>query len=146
MSKVLRIAAIGAMAAAAMYLLDPDRGRSRRARLGDQAEAVARRAGERAKAQVEYQKGVVQGLAHDVTEPFRPTPEFDDHTLVQKVRSEALGRWAGRKKDIEIDVENGVVTLHGTADPDQVGELVRLVESVPGVTSVVEELTTTQRS
>ena len=113
MSKFVRIVGVGAAAAAAMYLLDPDRGRSRRAKLSDQAAALARKAEEKTRAQAEYQKGVVQGLAHDLTEPFRPEPEFDDETLRQKVKSEAIGRWDGPKNDVEVDVDNGVVTLKG---------------------------------
>jgi len=84
MSKVVRIVGIGAAAAAAMYLLDPDRGRSRRAKLTDRAAALARKAEEKTRAQAEHQKGMVKGLAHDLTEPFRPEPDFDDQTLRQK--------------------------------------------------------------
>lgn len=146
MSKLLRIAAIGAAAAAGMYLLDPDRGRSRRAKLADQAEALARKAGDRAQAQARYQRGVVQGIAHDITEPFRPEGDFDDDTLLQKVRSEALGRWKGRKNEIEITITDGVVTLRGPADTERATELIRLVDSVPGVVSVNDEMSVPQRS
>ena len=47
MSKFVRIVGIGAAAAAAMCLLDPDRGRTRRAKLSDQAAAMARKAEEK---------------------------------------------------------------------------------------------------
>jgi osmotically-inducible protein OsmY len=146
MSKLVRIVGIGAAAAAAMYLLDPDRGRSRRAKLTDQASALARKAEENARAQVEHQKGVVQGLAHDLTEPFRPETEFDDETLRQKVKSEALGRWDGPKKDVEIDVDKGVVTLTGKVDAENMDELIRLVNGVPGVASINDQLSVPQRS
>jgi hyperosmotically inducible periplasmic protein len=146
MSRFVRIVGIGAAAAAAMYLLDPDRGRTRRAKLSDQAAAMARKAEEKARAKAEYQKGVVQGLAHDLTEPFRPEPDFDDETLRQKVKSEAIGRWEGPKSDVEVDVESGVVTLKGNVDSENVDQLIRLVKGVPGVASVSDQLSVPQRS
>jgi osmotically-inducible protein OsmY len=146
MGRFLRVAGFGAAIAAAVYLLDPDRGRSRRAKLADQAEAAARKTGERIEAQARYQKGRVQGLAHDLTEPFRPETEFDDDTLTQKVRSQAIGRWEGAKKDIDIAVHGGIVTLKGQTTPELAQALIGLVESVPGVVSVEDELTIPQRS
>lgn len=146
MSKFLRIVGLGAVVAAGMYLLDPDRGKSRRAKLTDQAGAVTRKAGEKAQAQVRYQRGVVQGIAHDLTETFRPEAEFDDDTLLQKVKSEAIGRWEGPKREIEIQVKEGVVTLRGPASADRATELIHLVEAVPGVASVIDELSVHQRS
>lgn len=145
MGKFLRITGFAAAIAAAVYLLDPDRGRSRRAKLADQAEATARKTGEKIEAQARYQKGKIQGLAHDITEPFRPEPEVDDATLTQKVRSEALGRWEGAKKDIDVAVQDGVVTLKGKTTPELAEKLVGLVESVPGVVSVEDKLTVPQR-
>ena len=100
-----------------MCLLDPDRGRTRRAKLSDQASALARKAEEKARAQAEHQKGVVQGLAHDLTEPFRPEPDFDDETLRQKVKSEAIGRWEGPKSDVEVDVEAAWSRSKATSTP-----------------------------
>jgi osmotically-inducible protein OsmY len=146
MGRILRIIGFGAAIGAAVYLLDPDRGRSRRAKLADQASSAARKTGEKIEAQARYQKGVVQGLAHDLTEPFRPEPEFDDDTLAQKVRSEALGRWQGDKKDIDISVKDGIVTLKGTATEELSAELVDMVGSVPGVRSVEDHLSVPQRS
>ena len=146
MSKFVRIVGIGAAAAAAMYLLDPERGRSRRAKLSDQAAALARRAETKARAEAEHQKGVVQGLAHDLTEPFRPTPDFDDETLRQKVKSEAIGRWDGPKKDLEVEVDKGVVTLKGNLAAEHMDQLIRLIKGVPGVASVNDQVIVSQRS
>jgi osmotically-inducible protein OsmY len=146
MSKFVRIVGIAAAAAAAMYLLDPDRGRSRRAKLTDQAAALARKAEEKTRAQAEYQKGMMKGLAHDLTEPFRPEPDFDDETRRQKVNSEAIGRWEGLTSDVEVDVDDGVVTLKGNVDAEKVDRLIRLVKGVPGVASVNDQLSVPQRS
>lgn len=145
MGRFLRIAGFGAAIAAAVYFLDPDRGRSRRAKLADQAGAAARKTGEKIEAKARYQKGVVQGMAHDLTEPFRPEPQFDDATLNQKVRSEALGRWQGATKDVDLSVNGGIVTLKGSTTPELATELVTLVESVPGVVSVDDQMSVPSR-
>ena len=107
---------------------------------------MARKVQENARAKAEYQKGVIQGLAHDLTEPFRPETEFDDETLRQKVKSEAIGRWDGPKSDLEVDVDNGVVTLKGNVDAENMDELIRLVKGVPGVASINDQLSVPQRS
>lgn len=123
-------AAVGALFA---YLFDPDRGRSRRARLSDQAAARSRDLTETMRQTAEYQKGVAKGIIHDASEAFRPDNVYDDETLMQKVRSEALGYWDG-SESIEIDITDGKVELSGSvrdsASHDQLLSLIRDVEGV----------------
>ena len=123
-------AAVGALLA---YLFDPDRGRSRRARLSDQAAARSRDITETMRQTAEYQKGVAKGIIHDTSEVFRPDNVYDDETLMQKVRSEALGYWDG-SESIEIDITDGKVELSGSvrdsASHDQLLSLIRDVEGV----------------
>ena len=122
---------------AVMYLLDPERGRSRRARLADQAAAGARDIAEAVVTGVEYQKGGVKGAVHDLAGNVRPERHFDDETLLQKVRSEALGRLNGSTSELEIDISNGEVRLSGAlgsaAERDRLIELIRKVEGVSGI-------------
>ena len=143
-AKLWSSAGIGATAAAGMYLFDPDRGRSRRARLTDQVGAFFRNAGEKIGAKARYQRGVAQGAMHKMAEPFRPDEGIDDSTLLQKVRSEALGRWPGPSQGVEIDVDSGIVTLRGPASPGQAEELIHLVEAVDGVEAVTDQMTVSQ--
>ncbi|MBW3666544.1 MAG: BON domain-containing protein [Actinobacteria bacterium] len=129
---------IGAVAAAvAAYLFDPDRGRSRRARLADQAAAGLRDVKETVKASAEYQQGVVKGAAHDLKEAVTPDDSFSDDTLLQKVRSEAVGRLNGSTADLEIDITDGRVRLSGRLDSaedrDRLLELIGQVEGVSGI-------------
>jgi osmotically-inducible protein OsmY len=81
----------------------------------------------------EYQKGVAKGIIHDASEAFRPDNVYDDETLMQKVRSEALGYWDG-SESIEIDITDGKVELSGSvrdsASHDQLLSLIRDVEGV----------------
>lgn len=138
-------ATIGAAAgAAAVYLFDPERGRTRRAKLADQVGAAMRKAGREMRAQARYQQGVAKGILHDVADPFRPETQVDDVTLLQKIRSEAVGHWNGPKQDLEIDVRDGMVTLRGHALQGDAEELIDLVESVDGVRGITDQLNVTQ--
>ncbi|HUF15028.1 MAG TPA: BON domain-containing protein [Acidimicrobiia bacterium] len=140
MRKLTLVGVVAAAAAAAAYLFDPDRGRSRRARLSDQAVARARDVSETVKAKVEYQKGVAKGVVHEVTEPFRAEKEYDDQTLLQKVRSEALGRWPW-SDSIEIDITDGNVTINGTVETTSDRErLLDLIRDVDGIGMVDDRL------
>ncbi|MGH8916700.1 MAG: BON domain-containing protein [Acidimicrobiia bacterium] len=137
---MLRSAGIGATAAMGAYLLDPDMGRTRRAKLADQSRALARKVADRTEARARYQQGVARGALHTLSRPFRPRIEIDDDTLLQKVRSEALGPWSGRAQGVEVDIDNGIVTLTGSAEPASVDELIHRVERVDGVGSVVNRI------
>lgn len=133
MRKFLMIALGATLGGALVYLFDPDRGRSRRARLTDQASARARDAAESVKGGVEYQKGVARGIIHDVTEPLRRETTYDDETLKQKVRSEALGYWPD-PQSVEIDISDGTVRVSGSVQ-DEAGRtrLIELIRDVDGV-------------
>lgn len=115
------------------YLFDPDRGRSRRARLSDQALARGRDLTETVKKRAEYQKGVAKGIIHEASGALHADKDYDDETLEQKVRSEALGYWDG-EEPIEIDIRDGMVTVSGsvrdTASRDRLLSLIREVEGV----------------
>ena len=71
MRKVLLVVATALGVWALAYLFDPDRGRSRRARISDQMGAAARDAARAAESKFEYQKGVAEGIAHEVSSTFR---------------------------------------------------------------------------
>jgi len=140
MPRIMSIALAAAAASALTYLFDPDRGGSRRARLADQARSRARRAADRTRAKTEYQKGVMKGVAHDLTEPFRSSSEYDDDTLLQKVRSEALGHM-DEKRDIEVDIRNGHVTVKGTVEGEESHRRVLdRINAVDGVSAIEDRL------
>ena len=129
-----------ASGAAVAYLVDPDRGRSRRARLRDQSKSQARTVSASLRSGIEYQRGVAKGIVHDLTEPFRPEREFDDETLLQKVRSEALGYW-DHPDAIEVDINAGTVRLTGVVDGDVARDrLIQLIRKVDGVGLIDDRL------
>src|SRR5947207_3403694 len=110
------------LGAAAMYILDPDRGRRRRAavvdkfagslnQLGDAAEVAARDLINRA-------RGVAAeswGLLH--------TSHADDVVLEQRVRSK-MGRVTSHTGAIAVTVDNGTVTLRGPMLASEVDRII----------------------
>lgn len=133
MKKFLFFAVVVAIGAAIAFLFDPDRGRTRRAKLADRGTARMREASETVKAKAEYQKGVAKGVIHDVRKSLRREQTYDDATLRQKVRSEALG-FAPDNASIEVDIADGTVRVSGSVDNEADRErLFDLIRSVDGV-------------
>jgi osmotically-inducible protein OsmY len=112
------------------YLLDPDRGRSRRARLRDQAFAKARRAERDVRRKASFAEGRLEGRLHRVTsKPSMP----EGRELADKVRSRVLDddRWKG---EVVIDAVGHVVTLRGQLPSENlIHELEARVQAVDGV-------------
>jgi hypothetical protein len=96
-----------------MYVLDPDQGRARRARLRAQ---VAR---------------------------HRPlsSHEHPDRSLAGRVRA-TLARCVSHPGAIHVDSRGGCIALSGPVLRSEVGELIRAVSSVAGVMEVVNRLST----
>jgi osmotically-inducible protein OsmY len=140
MPKFMSIGVAAAMGAAAAYLFDPDRGKLRRAKLSDQTRARTREAMETVRSKVEYQKGAAKGILHDIAEPLRAEGDYDDNTLLQKVRSEVIGHWPDNES-IEIDITDGAVRVSGAIDNARDKKrLIRMVKDVDGVDLVEDRL------
>lgn len=137
MSK-LSVGATLAVGAIAAYLLDPNNGKARRARAKDQAAAAARSLKQQTSARARYQGNVVEGWVHEAKSAMRQPREFDDATLVQKVKSEVLGNWTAHgNPPVDAEASDGAVTL-STALSERTAqeELVRRVRHVEGVKDV----------
>jgi osmotically-inducible protein OsmY len=148
-------AAVGAVLT---YLFDRERGRERRARLREQAMSTAQRTSGRLATQGEpfsvvsvaverigtigsrFGVGSI-GATGSVTEEA-----VDDATLVDRIRSEALGDAHIPAGEINVDVADGVATLRGElSDPALIDEIVDRVRVVPGVAGVENLLHTPQQ-
>lgn len=125
----------GLVGAAAVYLFDPVSGRTRRARLRDQAMARAREARRSAESRGRYVAHTVEGKVAEMTTPSAgPT---DDATLRQRIHSDVFGRADVPKDRVTLDVADGVATLRGELDsPQEIDRLVERVRAVPGVLDV----------
>ena len=137
MSKLSAGASLVAGAIAA-YLFDPDSGRARRARAQDQALAAVRSLKASTSAQATYQRNVIAGWIHESTNALRRPRRFDDSTLIQKVKSEVLGRWTAQgNPQVHVEAVDGSVKLTTSlSDPEAREDLVTRVRQVEGVRDV----------
>lgn len=136
----LTLGALGAGAGAvAAMLLDPIRGRSRRARLADQSAAVLRRAGRDLERETRRVGAAVEGRmaalraagGHGGEDPG------NDATIADRVQSELFADPSVPKGDLNVNVEHGIVVLRGEVPDDAMRrQLVERVERMDGVWSV----------
>lgn len=131
----MRTFVLGGLAGAAgVYLLDPDRGRSRRTKMRDRIAGTYRRTGRRAeriRRRIEAQTyGARQKLSHMTPQNVEP----DDATLKHKIESEILRQTAGR---INVEAADGTVVLRGEVDrPEAIRWIEKQVRKMPGVRDV----------
>ncbi len=131
----LLAAAGGAIAA---FLLDPARGRARRARLLDQGAATGRRLARDAGKAAHRVRSDLEGRVSAIRAARSSDPRpIDDATLGDRIQSSVFRDSTLDKGSINLNVERGIVVLRGEV-PDQATRerLVREVESVDGVWSV----------
>lgn len=121
-----------------MYLLDPDRGKRRRALLRDKFAWAARKTGDGLGVTARDLRNRSQGLITDIQSRFSSEP-VDDAVLVDRVRSK-LGRIVSHPSAIEVTAQNGNVTLNGPILTAEVPELLTCVKRVQGVNEVVNNL------
>lgn len=128
-----------AVGAAAAYLFDPVRGKSRRAILADWASARLRRGLRAANTLGRYSSKTVGALPQRMV-PISSTkqrPAEDDLTLRDRVESEVFRDPDLPKGDINFDVENGIVTIRGAVDNAfRIATIEKAVFKVPGVIGV----------
>jgi hypothetical protein len=127
-----------AVGAALMYVMDPDRGRRRRALLRDKmnraAHAGVGAAGVAGRDLAHRTSGLSARLQRAVSDET-----VDDGVLAERVRSQ-LGRCVSHPRAIEVSASNGVVTLRGPILKAEIPRLLRVVERTHGVREVAPEL------
>lgn len=131
------LAGIG-IGAAAMYFLDPARGRVRRDMTQNRAGSTLRSSTWGLRKTGADLRNRARGMAAQMRQQFT-TEEPSDNQLIERVRAE-LGHHAGSLHNLDVSASNGVITLSGYArgiDPDDV---VSVVERVRGVGTVEDRL------
>jgi osmotically-inducible protein OsmY len=128
------------LGAALMYLLDADNGRRRRVVTRDRAARALRR-GRRtlestARDLSQRARGVAAGVRSRLRSGREPVP---DEVLVERVRA-ALGHRVTHPSLIEVQVEDGRLTLSGPVLKREARRLLRGVRRVAGVKSVGDRL------
>jgi hypothetical protein len=130
---------LGAGAGAiASFLLDPARGRSRRARLLDQGAATVRRTVRHADGALRRMRADVTGRVEAARASRSPdTRPLDDASLTDRIRSTIFRDESFPKGDLNVNVERGIVVLRGEVPDAATRErLVAEVEAIDGVWSV----------
>jgi hypothetical protein len=126
------------LGAGAAYFLDPDLGRRRRSLIRDQMVSLQHRAEDAyGKASRDLQHRV-EGTFAEVNSLFT-TDNAPDHVVRERVRAK-LGRFVSHPHAVEVDVDDGRVTLRGPILSTEVERFVNAAYGVPGVQHVVNQL------
>jgi uncharacterized membrane protein len=120
------------------YLLDPDRGNRRRARLRDAAVHGARLTRDGLGATARDVGHRTYGTVASVRRAARRR-RADDRVLVERVRA-LLGRYVSHPHAIDVDAHEGVVALRGPILKLEVDPLMRAVGRVSGVVDAINNL------
>jgi osmotically-inducible protein OsmY len=134
MGTLFRIAAAFAAGAAAMYYLDPETGRRRRALVRDRGIAARHDLEDYASAASRRASDTLQGTAARTRSRVSREP-VDDEQLHERIRSR-LGHVVERPGDIEVQVRDGYVVLSGTVDEEEIDQVLSTVAAIAGVEGV----------
>ncbi|MDQ5858859.1 MAG: BON domain-containing protein [Acidobacteriota bacterium] len=126
------------LGAALMYVLDPERGKRRRALVRDKAVRVTKKTGDSFGARSRDWKNRAKGVAAEVKSLAR-REEVSDPVLEERVRAE-IGRVVSTPGAIEVSATAGTVTLSGAVLASEVDDLVSAVRGVAGVEEVENRL------
>jgi osmotically-inducible protein OsmY len=123
------------------FVLDRRHATLRRHLARDRGLALLRRRSQNAVRRAKYLEGVAQGTAYKVAHAVPGVgghkPPADDMTLAQKVESIAFREARVPKDHVNVNAENGVVSLRGRLqDGDQIARLIRATEAIEGVKAV----------
>ncbi|HET8548187.1 MAG TPA: SRPBCC family protein [Bryobacteraceae bacterium] len=121
-----------------MYLLDPDRGRRRRAITRDKAKSVVRQSSDALSKAARDLGNRALGTASVVRTNWSGE-QVDDDVLAARVRTQ-LGRAVSHPGAIEVSAEQGSVTLGGSVLRHELDPLLSAISSVPGVHEIRNEL------
>ena len=130
--------------AAAMYFLDPQTGRRRRALVRDQvthAKSVVQEVGQARTKDIAQR---ATGWWNNLTSAFREH-DHSDEAINARIRSR-LGRVVKHPEAIDTAVVNGCAALRGTVLPHELDHLLETVRKVPGVKVVDHRLTFADQS
>lgn len=126
------------LGAALMYVLDPERGKRRRALFRDKAAHVSRKASDRLDARSRDWRNRARGAAAQVRAMTRPE-NVADPVIEERVRAE-LGRVLSSPGAVEVSAREGSVTLSGPVLAKELDDLLTAVQKIHGVEDVENRL------
>ncbi|HEX2140921.1 MAG TPA: BON domain-containing protein [Candidatus Limnocylindria bacterium] len=136
--RYLLVGLMGALGGAvAAFLLDPQRGRTRRIQLGDRTAALARDVGREVERRRRAVTSTVAGKAEAARHAGEEGPLPNDEALAAKVETELFRDPDVPKGGININVEQGRVVLRGEVPDDGMRKkLEKSAAAIPGVWDV----------
>jgi len=134
-----RVAGAAVLGGIAMYILDPDRGRRRRALIGDKAYGIVSDTRQALGAASRDAAHRIEGLRARARRLVSDTPIADDLQLIERVRAR-MGRLVAHPHAIQVGANNGRITLSGPVLRHEVPRLLDAIRTVWGVASVEDRL------
>jgi len=126
------------LGAALAFMLDPNTGGRRRALVRDQLVRASRKTRDGLDATSRDLANRTRGITSAARSRFS-AEHVDDDVLRDRVRSK-LGRVCSHPRAIDVQVENGHVTLRGPIMSGEVTRVLSTISNVRGVSSVSNEL------
>src|SRR6185369_8161518 len=130
MNKALLFGAGLGAGTAAMFLLDPDRGKRRRALVGDKLAVLTRMTGDCIEVTTRDVTNRTRGLVSEIKSRLS-SEQPADSVLVDRVRSK-LGRAVSHPSAIKVTAKDGNVTLAGPILASEVPHLLSCVKWTAG--------------
>lgn len=138
------MAAGALLGAVAMYVLDPDKGRRRRAIARDRARSIVAGTGDAVRVARRDAASRIKGLRARARHLFRQRALPDDLVLIERVRAR-MGRLVSHPHAVQVGAREGRVTLSGPILAHEAAPLLRAVRTVWGVTEVDDRLVAHER-
>jgi hypothetical protein len=123
--------------AAMAFLLDPNGGPARRARVRDKMARATRKTREGLDRTTRDMANRTRGVVSATRARF--TRDVIDQRLVERARV-TLGRWCSHPRALDVEAKDGIVTLRGPILMTEAAALLSAVETVRGVRGVADEL------
>ncbi|MFC4277363.1 BON domain-containing protein [Achromobacter aloeverae] len=132
----IKAAALGAVA---MYYLDPDSGRRRRAHLNDRLRSACSDLSHCLQGEARHVADRLHGAAAE-RHASTAAGAVDDEILVERIRA-ALGHVVSSRGAIDVSVNDGIASLAGQVLAAEHESVLGTVKAVPGVRAVADHLT-----
>ena len=137
--KTTGVIAGAGIGAGLMFVLDPERGRRRRALVRDKVTHLLSKSDDLLGATARDMANRTRGVIAEARTLFGGDGEVSDEVLAQRVRTE-LGHWVSHPGSIEVDAREGRVTLRGVILKRELDPLPRAIGRVRGVREVDNQL------
>lgn len=133
---VLRLITSIGLGAALMYLFDPERGKARRAQIGDRVKATASDAEQSAEKLAKNVRNRAAGMKAKLS---KTEEAADDEILIARIKSQ-LGHAIDRADRVQVEATLGYVTLRGELSEAEIEKAIESAKSVDGVIEVDNQL------